>query len=1052
MSLNEGLKDLSVIDSILLNLASIQNLCEFEYDKLGTFMNLMDQYHSAKLDTPELNKDHDIFNREFAKTRKFYQDRRNYLKKRSNDLEQDIKKRKLAKEKLVALFESLKNIDSLNAGSGDEDSKKEVSEDNGLPVMNIREQLDEEGNVIKSEVKPYSQSKNNLFSKAFSSIHKSEESGLGDATKEKGKKEGTKKEQVKKDELHKKVESRSKEVKEAINKQRKERREKEKERKEKKKKEKKEEERKEKVLHKLPKEAMHSAKTMMNNAKSPKQVISDENSDVAGEKNNVDDSIHPYTIREEVDEDGNIVRSSVRKLPSMQSKKEKKKTNKNDKDEELSDDQISELLADMDSKRPRPKIEELDDENEKESKENEKESRENEKKNKEMENESKEKKKESKEKEKESKEKEKEKKRSKSNQKQDLKTEKNKIKKENQKGRNLKVNSSMYNPEIDPDDLLTLEVIADEVDDQKKKKKHGSTKAKSKKGRKEKLQVKEEEGEQEQETDNDDDDDGFEVDDSNGIASMVPPESRDYLFRKIRELRISRQKDVENTNEDGKQNIEADIKVRVDKRANSMDDTKAEVKEKVVKTSKEGKSAFKSKIGGDKKKARSVHFSQDVDVKEVEDIWDDLREAEQQGGHPKVSRFKVFMKGEKALDEEEKKKSTNRPQKKVVNGLLVGDVKEHNTTNSWEKSSAKIEKEQNGKSLFDESEAELTSEEILVKDRLKPEPQMMKLGGKKQPTKSQLDRVAKLGLQMHDNHAKGIKMPEIPVVKVSATKKAPGKSEGLKSLKKKDFRSLKPVRKVKVVSSPQKGRSTPISIPRDPNPVNPNAGYGEEDFDFVREQIDNEENGEQDADKKIDEASQKETEMLRHGIEKAAEAGKKVKLTKKQAEKLISNLKGAKLDYRSVGNDLDTMARAYVLGMYDDDIEANNDVIEELKDFKQHNKIVEEMDEKSQKEEKDDSAEERSEEEKKEEDAPLLKDTVVEHDPSEMADHAEDNLDVEFNSDNLNRQVSLDYARMRERMIHKYNGGFGKTKKEREFEPLDEEPRVSRFKAARLGM
>ncbi|EIF47582.1 bud site selection [Brettanomyces bruxellensis AWRI1499] len=89
---------------------------------------------------------------------------------------------------------------------------------------------------------------------------------------------------------------------------------------------------------------------------------------------------------------------------------------------------------------------------------------------------------------------------------------------------------------------------------------------------------------------------------------------------------------------------------------------------------------------------------------------------------------------------------------------------------------------------------------------------------------------------------------------------------------------------------------------------------------------------------------------------------------------------------------------------------------------------------------------------KKEEDAPLLKDAVVEHDPSEMADHAEDDLDVELNSDNLNRQVSLDYARMRERMMHKYNGGFGKTKKEREFEPLDEEPHVSRFKAARLGM
>ena len=225
----------------------------------------------------------------------------------------------------------------------------------------------------------------------------------------------------------------------------------------------------------------------------------------------------------------------------------------------------------------------------------------------------------------------------------------------------------------------------------------------------------------------------------------------------------------------------------------------------------------------------------------------------------------------------------------------------------------------------------------------------------------------------------------------------------------------------------------------------------------MREQIENEQNGGEEIKEESEENRGPEAEIMRQGIENATKTGEKVKLTKKQAEKLVSNLKGAKLDYRKVGSDMNTMARAYVLGMYDDDIEANSDVIEELKDFKKHNKIVEEMDQngkEDEKDEKDDKAgdKEKDEEDEGEDNAPLLKDTVVEHDPSEIAETTGSSPDVEFNSDSLNTQVSLDYARMREKMIHKYNGGFSKTRKEKEMESLDDEPRVSRFKAARLGM
>ena len=328
----DGLNNLSIVDSILLNLASVQNMCEFEYDKLGTFISLMDQYHSAKLDTPELSKDHDVFNKEFAKSRRFYQDRRSYLKKRSNDLSQDIEKRKLAKEKLVALFDSLKSLDSMGSTSedlkGGKGSTKEEAKEEKLPVMSIREQLDEEGNVIKSEVKPYNESKNSLFSKAFSAIHKSKGGSIdGQSSSEVvGKKEEVKK--------SKETGEMGKDKKQSATYDK-------------------------KGPHKLPKEVINSAKALMDNAKSPKQVVSDGSNVRSKKREEVEDSFHPYTIREEVDEDGNIIRSSVRKLPDMESKE----------DENLSDDQISELLEDMDLKRPHLKIEEINDEEGEEKKE-----------------------------------------------------------------------------------------------------------------------------------------------------------------------------------------------------------------------------------------------------------------------------------------------------------------------------------------------------------------------------------------------------------------------------------------------------------------------------------------------------------------------------------------------------------------------------------------------------------------------------------------------------------------------------------------------------------
>ena len=49
-------------------------------------------------------------------------------------------------------------------------------------------------------------------------------------------------------------------------------------------------------------------------------------------------------------------------------------------------------------------------------------------------------------------------------------------------------------------------------------------------------------------------------------------------------------------------------------------------------------------------------------------------------------------------------------------------------------------------------------------------------------------------------------------------------------------------------------------------------------------------------------------------------------------------------------------------------------------------------------------------------------------------------------------QVALDYTKMRASMIHKYKGGFKETDKEKEFVRPEGSERVSRFKAARLGI
>ena len=174
------------------------------------------------------------------------------------------------------------------------------------------------------------------------------------------------------------------------------------------------------------------------------------------------------------------------------------------------------------------------------------------------------------------------------------------------------------------------------------------------------------------------------------------------------------------------------------------------------------------------------------------------------------------------------------------------------------------------------------------------------------------------------------------------------------------------------------------------------------------------------------------------------------------------------LDYRSIQNDMDTMAKAYILGMYDDDIMTEGPVVDEMSDFERLNKIVESMSQRKDTEaslntkskfpkksdefdpEMDEIAWNEDEDEDDDSDkGPLLATNIVENDISDDEDAA----DIEDHI--FNQELTTSYHKLRQKIIFESNKlGFRLTDEEMEFEPLDEggnSIRMSRFKAARMN-
>ncbi|KAI3404147.2 hypothetical protein KGF56_003047 [Candida oxycetoniae] len=184
-------------------------------------------------------------------------------------------------------------------------------------------------------------------------------------------------------------------------------------------------------------------------------------------------------------------------------------------------------------------------------------------------------------------------------------------------------------------------------------------------------------------------------------------------------------------------------------------------------------------------------------------------------------------------------------------------------------------------------------------------------------------------------------------------------------------------------------------------------------------------------------------------------------------------VRDTRLDYHNLSKDLDTMAKAYVLGMYDDDIRTEGPVVEKIEDFETLNKVVVESQStaKNQPDTIDDLNEigmdyndaDNIDIDEEEDNGPIMSDYIIENDfdegeqeEEEEDDDDDDNESKDFYEDEMhNQEIKENYYRLRQKMIMNQNGYKKQAVESMEFIPIDEEGnnvKVSRFKAGRLRL
>ncbi|OXB41635.1 hypothetical protein B1J92_K07700g [Nakaseomyces glabratus] len=164
----------------------------------------------------------------------------------------------------------------------------------------------------------------------------------------------------------------------------------------------------------------------------------------------------------------------------------------------------------------------------------------------------------------------------------------------------------------------------------------------------------------------------------------------------------------------------------------------------------------------------------------------------------------------------------------------------------------------------------------------------------------------------------------------------------------------------------------------------------------------------------------------------------------------------AKIDYQSLNENLDDMAMAYSMGLYDDDVDDPGVVLEHLNDFKQYNEQVKELE--------SEIAEFRinnpmlSEDNEEDDDGPMMTD-IQEKDIPESYGQDDNGDDYSLSQDQLAQSVAIEYRNMKEKLVNKMRSDVSaidpQTEEMKQIEPIDEHGnpvKQSRFRSQRKAI
>lgn len=917
-------KELSVIDGILLNLAGILRFYEFERTQHHTLLRLLKQFQKETCQEKELESSNEIFTKESNKEIQLLEEKIKSIDKKIEQIRTDISKRNDSREKLVSLFNSLKSIDSLDCLSAPEATQPQEnfqgmnnSQAQSLPIMEIREELNEDGEVISSEIKPY-QSPEEQLKSLFNK-------------KQKGLSQEEKKEYTDSHSLSSKMSQRK---------------------------------------------SINSDEADSRTKK--EKLLLDEKNDPNSE------NFLPFVIREEIDEDGNIIKSSMSRIPQMKPDNTEeanasdthKESATCDESKEIDDDQLAELFEDMGFSIP--KISEIQPHEEITGF-------------------------------------------SKAGNKNGHgKDEENSISKaplKDEHSSDAASGASSSFP-ISRGDLYTLELITDELNREEE----------NDEGYEDESPAAEEEFEEDNGSDEEFDD--YDIQ-KRVLSNMFGSKGQNLFAQQLMKLRGQQKNTNSSVAEEVRDVFESP---KISEITPEVEEVKTELCEQK----------------NLKKVNKSVSFNSVVDIKQVDDIWDDIRRSNAEAElkeRRNEAPTSFFKRSRGTIEECERDEITsNSPQSEAI----ISDVIERQVV---ECASNPIQ--QTG--VFKAFEAAPTDKNITNIDEKE---KLVKLSGKKGISKFKLARVAEIGRKFQETHIPAETREQL---QQAASLLIGDQNTVNKKVLKKNLKSLTPKISIKNAEHSKK-----IEAPKDinPLPVNPQS-LADEDYEIVRHEA-NDCLFDDDEDMPEDEFVVPEyMELKPQTLANAEKTQSNLALQNDSKEKDYfpdylgdqkepeTNVIGTTLDYKSLSENMDTMAKAYVLGLYDDDIHTTGEVIEKLEDFKKHNQIVEDKNSSRLHERVDEINNQGKPTIVEKEDKPVLVSDIVENDLDEIMEAnsiPDDQLDIELNDETLTTEVALDYAKIRSNMIHKYKGGFRETEKEKEFVRPEGSEKVSRFKMARLGI